>query len=461
MNEQKSENTKKNMPKGIRIRTLSIWIVVSTILVSVLIIFGIRRVMIQYHELTGMTNEYIHSQNDVMDMSLGSRYLTEQTRLYVITRDSTYANAYFTEADVTKRRDNALQEMAEQLKGSDDTSLNLLADALALSNELMDVEIHAMKLAALSVNADLGALPTKIQDYPLPDEELRLTLQEQEDMAYQLVFGPAYREMQQKIERQLSNVTESVISVCANRQESSMDAMNQVLKHQFFYTLLIVLLVILAYVMIAVLILKPIHLYIHSIENNDALEITGAYEFKYLAITYNNVYEMAAAQQNMLRQRVENDALTGLLNRAAFEQIKIKLCEKPEPFALLLIDVDVFKSINDTYGHEVGDKALIHVANLLKDSFRSTDRVFRIGGDEFSIIMTQIQPASKNIISEKIDNINQILQNPKEEGFPKFSLSVGITFSEGGYHDDLFRQADKALYQTKENGRCGYTFFTE
>lgn len=458
MSEEKTER-RKDLPRGIRIRTISIWIVASTILVSVLILFGIRSVMSHYHELINMTNEYIHSQNDIMDMSLGSRYLTEQSRLYVITGDSTYADAYFTEAEVTRRRDNALQEMSAYLEGTDDASLNLLADALRLSNELMDVEIHAMKLAAVSVNADLTTLPSKIQDYPLSEEESQSDPQQKADAAYRLVFGPAYIEMQQKIGNQLQSVSDSVILVCSQRQENSHASMNRVLNQQLFYTLLVVALVVLAYVMIAVLILKPIRLYINSIENNDALQITGAYEFRYLAITYNNIYEMAAAQQSILRRKAENDALTGLLNRASFEQMKTRLRDLSQPFALLLIDVDVFKSINDTYGHEMGDKALIRVANLLKENFRSTDHVFRIGGDEFAVVVTPIQLENQNIISEKIDNINHALQNPAGD-FPKYSLSVGIAFSSDGYTDELFRQADKALYHTKENGRCGYTFFT-
>ena len=80
MSKEKTER-RKDLPRGIRIRTISIWIVASTILVSVLILFGIRSVMNHYHELINMTSEYIHSQNNIMDMSLGSRYLTEQTRL--------------------------------------------------------------------------------------------------------------------------------------------------------------------------------------------------------------------------------------------------------------------------------------------------------------------------------------------------------------------------------------------
>lgn len=211
--------------------------------------------------------------------------------------------------------------------------------------------------------------------------------------------------------------------------------------------------------MIAALILRPIKIYVNCIKNNNFLEITGAYEFKYLAATYNNVYEMSLAQQNMLRQKAERDALTGLLNRQAFEQLKEQLHNVPKPIALLLIDVDIFKSINDTYGHDMGDQALIKVANLLASNFRRADYVIRIGGDEFAVIMEKIRADKEQIVSYKLDEINWALQHPQEENFPKLSISVGVAFSEQGYHDDLFRQADQALYKTKENGRCGHTFY--
>lgn len=234
--------------------------------------------------------------------------------------------------------------------------------------------------------------------------------------------------------------------------------MKNALLHQSFYTILVVALVIASYIMIAVLILRPIRLYVNGIKNNHFLDITGAYEFKYFAATYNNVYEMSLAQQNVLRQKAERDALTGLLNRQAFEQLKDQLSQAAKPLALLLIDVDVFKSINDTYGHEVGDQALINTANLLSRSFRTADYVMRIGGDEFAVIMEEMHEDRKGIIRDKISAINQSLQNPQTD-LPKYSVSVGVAFSEEGYHDELFRQADQALYHTKENGRCGCTFY--
>lgn len=459
MSEERKMDKKSGTLKGLRIRTLSLWIVVGTILVSVLIGDGIINVMDRHQELANMTKKYIMAEEAVMDMAVGSNYLTEQARLYAMTKERSYSVAYFTEVDVTQRREKSLEQIEEHLPTDDTKALQMSKDALRLSNELMDLEVHSMKLAAQSAGEDLSKLSPKIQEYSLPKNEEGYTAQEKSDLARQLVFGHEYQDMKQQIEKKLSDVTEHVISICDTKQENSEKAMKNALTRQIIYTILVVALVILSYAMIAALILRPIRIYVNCIKNNNFLEITGAYEFKYLAATYNNVYEMSLAQQNMLRQKAERDALTGLLNRQAFEQLKEQLHNVPKPIALLLIDVDVFKSINDTYGHDMGDQALIKVANLLASNFRRADYVIRIGGDEFAVIMEKIRSDKERIVSYKLDEINWALQHPQEKDFPKLSISVGVAFSEQGYHDDLFHQADQALYKTKENGRCGHTFY--
>lgn len=457
---EKAADKKESTLKGLRIRSLSLWMVGTTILVSILIGIGIADAMNRHRNLAEITREYILIQNNVRDMSMGSDFLTEQVRLYVVTGNYTYAEAYFTEADVTCRRDRALQEIENHLKDKDDKALKLSKEAMELSDELMDLEIHAMKLKALASGEDMAGLAPQIQEYQLTEEELGGSGQKQSEAARELVFGEEYRNRKQQIEEKLESVTASVISICDTEQAESEREMKNALVRQSIYTALIVLLVILSYIMIAVLILRPIRIYVNCIKNKNFLEITGAYEFKYFAATYNNVYEMSLEQQDVLRKKAERDALTGLLNRQTFEQLKEQLHGAAFPIALLLIDVDVFKSINDTYGHEVGDQALIRVAELLQQSFRTGDYVLRIGGDEFAVIMPRMREEKRKIISEKIDRINQELQNPQGD-FPKYSVSVGVAFSEEGYQDELFRQADQALYHTKENGRCGFTFYTQ
>lgn len=448
--------------KGFRIQSLSLWLVAFTLIISVLIGIGIVQVMKDYYELAQRTREYVFAQEDARDLLFGSNYLTDQARLYAVTKDHDYAEAYFTEVHESRRRDLALEALEVHLRGRNEDALNTSKEAMELSNALMVLEIHSMKLAALSAGEDMGSLAREIQDYQLTEEELSWTAQQQADASIELVFGEEYRTMKGQIEAKMSDVTRSVIEICERDQAESEGTMKNALLRQSIYTVLVVILVIFSYIMIAVLILRPIRIYVNCIKNNNFLEITGAYEFKYLAATYNNVYEMTMEQQNMLRKKAERDALTGLLNRQAFEQLKSQLRISSEPLAFLIIDVDVFKSINDNYGHDVGDQALIKVARLLDENFRKVDYVLRIGGDEFAVIMEKTGPDKKPIIRSKIEAINEILQHPEDEAvFPKYSVSVGIAFSEKGFSDDLFQQTDQALYHTKENGRCGYTFYDE
>ena len=460
MSKETATKNKSGTLRGFRIRTISLWLVGATLLVSILMGIGIVRVWNKHQKLAVMTKEYILAQEEAKNLLLGSNYLTDQVRLYAVTGDYSYAKAYFTEAEETRRRDRALDSLEEHLHEKDSEAIELSRQALELSNELMNHEIHAMKLVALAAGEDMEEIAPGISAYPLSPEELAYTDQKKRETAAELVFGKEYRDMKQQIEEKMSMVTETVIAFCEKEQEESEISMQEALIRESIYTAIVVILVLFSYVMIAVLILRPIRIYVNCIKNNNFLEITGAYEFKYLAATYNNVYEMTLEQQNMLRQKAERDALTGLLNRQSFEQLKEQLRNSSDTIAFLLIDVDVFKSINDTYGHDVGDQALIKVANLLDENFRRGDYVMRIGGDEFAVLMGKMDPRNKQTISEKIDLINDRLQHP-EGDFPKYSVSVGVAFSANGFHDELFRQTDQALYHTKENGRCGYTFYDE
>ena len=144
-----------------------------------------------------------------------------------------------------------------------------------------------------------------------------------------------------------------------------------------------------------------------------------------------------------------------LLNRRSFDQI-LSLYEKDRSsFALILADVDVFKQINDTCGHDTGDRILKRVAALLHTTFRSIDCVCRIGGDEFAVIMVDMSRELYYTITDKIAEINGLLALP-EDGLPAVSLSAGVAFSdENGFCGSLFRAADSALYTAKAHGRCG------
>lgn len=165
-------------------------------------------------------------------------------------------------------------------------------------------------------------------------------------------------------------------------------------------------------------------------------------------------------REEWMQYKIEHDELTGTLNRTAFNRVTKLMEQSTIPFGLVLIDIDQFKSINDTYGHDVGDKVLTHLATVLNENMRTSDKIFRLGGDEFVIFMTLLTVAQAESVKQIIEKVNHIIMSDTE-GFPAFFVSAGVTFSVRGYDESLYRNADKALYRTKETTRRGCTVFEE
>ncbi|WP_162632664.1 diguanylate cyclase [Paraliobacillus zengyii] len=187
-----------------------------------------------------------------------------------------------------------------------------------------------------------------------------------------------------------------------------------------------------------------------------------------LAISMNN----HLLQSNRLFKEYEMNAfidpLTGLNNVRSFDRAfngaKQRIVKKQENLSILVIDIDHFKQVNDTYGHPQGDLILKHVATLIKDSCRSVDTVSRNGGEEFTVLVTDLSHVSVSQIAEKIrKNVSEYTFSINND-----TLHINITISIGvatylvntGDVDDLYRNADAALYKAKNSGRnmvCSYS----
>ena len=126
------------------------------------------------------------------------------------------------------------------------------------------------------------------------------------------------------------------------------------------------------------------------------------------------------------------------------------------------MDIDLFKGINDNYGHDVGDKVLVRVAHVLQESFRGADRVCRIGGDEFAVIMTGMTSDKKDLIRSRVAHAAAILGH-SENDIPAVTISAGCAFSDqlSGPDEDLFKNADRALYAVKDGGRGDCSFYSK
>jgi len=173
-------------------------------------------------------------------------------------------------------------------------------------------------------------------------------------------------------------------------------------------------------------------------------------------VTLHNI-SVRKANELSLTQRAYIDDLTGIYNRAGFyEQLDAMLAKAQHPLSLVLIDIDHFKTINDTHGHLVGDGILCEIARRLAAEARNIDVIGRIGGDEFAIMMCNDALTSRTAcerILQAVSNKVILAANGKEV---LTSISCGIAeFRPGWSRRQLFEAADTALYAVKQNGRNG------
>ena len=161
---------------------------------------------------------------------------------------------------------------------------------------------------------------------------------------------------------------------------------------------------------------------------------------------------------NALERMASHDALTGLLNHAyAKKRILERIETRPTAsYALVIFDLDHFKSANDTYGHSFGDQVLIHVAEKLRQSIRGGDIAARVGGDEFLIFLEY-----KDDVDAVLSRIFQSLCGRFEQFPLSVSMGAALTATVPGGYDALFHAADAALYTVKRGGRGQYRFYDE
>lgn len=165
-------------------------------------------------------------------------------------------------------------------------------------------------------------------------------------------------------------------------------------------------------------------------------------------------------KENLIQRQALEDALTGLLNRRAFglrmEQRLQQCADSGDGMALLLMDIDGFKQVNDTFGHDQGDLLLQQVAARLQQAVRDGDALCRIGGDEFGMVLKNVgNEATASHVAERI--LYGLTRKPYELG--KTVLSVGASIGIALYPEDgaseieLFKHADEALYRAKNSGK--------
>jgi diguanylate cyclase (GGDEF)-like protein len=178
------------------------------------------------------------------------------------------------------------------------------------------------------------------------------------------------------------------------------------------------------------------------------------------------ILEKSYNQNASIQFKANHDPLTGLLNRQFFQdrlhQAISKSKRQNHRFALLFVDIDKFKSINDHFGHHIGDLTLIEIAARLQSSVREDDSVARLGGDEFLILLENIdQPENAIKVSEKIRlKLQQIIQVNTISITLKVSIGISIYPIDGSDAELLIDKSDQAMYFMKQSGGNGSYLFS-
>lgn len=198
---------------------------------------------------------------------------------------------------------------------------------------------------------------------------------------------------------------------------------------------------------------------------NEWVKLSVKEIYGYKIITLINITE-SRKKEEKLRKQAFSDYLTGLVNRGGIIEYLNKMIkefdETETPFGVVLADIDLFKMINDTYGHAVGDDVLREVSTILRENLRSVDFVGRYGGEEFLIIL---KDADYSAIKESLERIRNKIEKFVFE-YEKERLNLTMTF---GVHlfdgkesiSNVIEKADQALYYGKETGRNKVVIYDE
>jgi len=195
-----------------------------------------------------------------------------------------------------------------------------------------------------------------------------------------------------------------------------------------------------------------------DIELNGRVAYDAHGNFKQTHCVFQNI-TARKAMEDELRRLATSDPLTGLANRRAFfadgDRALQQCVRYQRPYSAMMLDIDHFKSINDRYGHDVGDQVLKLVAAEMQQQIRQVDMLGRLGGEEFAIILPETDLAKAIEVAERIRAAVEAFSLQTEQGRITFTISIGVVglTDVEATNDALLQQADALLYRAKQNGR--------
>ncbi|MBR0366420.1 MAG: diguanylate cyclase [Clostridia bacterium] len=401
--------------------------------------------------MTKTTEQQIDLRKAARELMDASDYLTEKVQRFSVQGDKRFLDEYFNEAFEANRREEAIRIMSSN--PGTNAALEKLQAAMNASVTLMNREYYAMRLVIEAM--EYKEYPEIIKSVALSDEDKDLSAADKMRRAAEMVHDDEYYKQKDVIRQDMRDSLDELEKMAYNTDASALEFLRS---RMWLVRLVIILQTIGIFFMVWLTSKLGIHPVLNAVDRIKAdrpLPVVGANEFRYLARTYNRMYEVYKRSLERLNFKASHDELTGAYNRAGYDLLLSSI--DLDSTYMMLFDVDDFKSINDTYGHEMGDKTLVRLVNILRTHSRSDDYICRIGGDEFVVFMTHVEK-QHDLITLKIEEINKELGEASDEIVP-MSVSVGIAHGATAKDPiDLFKKTDAAMYEAKRGGKSAYRF---
>ena len=442
-----------SLKEGISLRNIHKWQIVVAVIFSCLMIFSTYRLVNSFMRVKNASEENLMLHNSIHKLMDASDHLTEMVQRFTESGDRRFMEQYFIEAFATKRREQAITEL-KRVKNVG-PALASLEEAMRHSVKLMDREYYAMRLVIEAKG--ITEYPAILKDVTLDSADIALPPADKMRRATKMVLDDEYYVQKNLIRTEVNNSVQAIVNHSQKEESDALEQFQKELNLARAGILMIIASIFFVVWLTSHLGINPILRAVDQIEADSPIRETGANEFRYLAKAYNNLYFMHKKSIEHLNFKASHDELTGAYNRAGFDFLLSSL--DLNSTYMMMIDADDFKTVNDTYGHETGDKVLKKIVHVLKSNFRFDDYVCRLGGDEFAVLMEHSNVTQREMLAKKLEKIDQELSHA-EDGVPSVSISVGIVHgSQANDIEALMNKADEAMYKSKKQGKHTFTFY--
>ena len=444
-----------NARKTLSIRDINILFVMLTVLFSIGVLVGNHFLRKQYLDA-------LNSQETMLACTDAANALQSESDELTL-----FVNSFIDEPtkksldDYYKIIDDKLREREIERAKSYNVDCSALEEALEWSNELAERETHAFSLIAAADGAFSGDAPIQVREYKLTEGEEAMSGAEKLSLAYGLIRGSEYNEFKRRIYSCISAFENVVLSAARDTlTEETHDVSVYIRMLRWLSLVCSALSIVLALVLYKTVTLV-LERDVRAVAKSEHISPSGVRELRFFADVFNEYVELHKSEQAELKRQAELDPLTGIANRGALESFVRGRLAEGGVGALVFVDVDNFKMINDTFGHDAGDAALKLLAGRLKKGFMHKDFVGRIGGDEFAVWLDGVTEQKADFVAGKISELctDTLLWCGDTI---RLRVSAGVSFCcAGDSYDDALKRADIALYKVKRRGKNGCGFYHE